>query len=214
MKTHILIVDDNRKIYESLATNFHHYGMETSHAPDGKSAVRTVLTKTIDVVLLDISIPDMSGIEAISHLLKINPEMKVIALTMHDSKEIITEMIKNGAKGYILKDTPITELITAVHTVYEGEVYYSSKVSKIIYEEYSKNLKGGYKSIYKDNKLSDRETDVLICIVNGLSTKEIADKLFISIRTVETHRYNLKKKLKINSVAGLTKYAIDEGILK
>lgn len=178
-----------------------------------KDALEVVEKLDPDILILDISLPEMSGIEALTQFLKIKPDLKVIALTMHDSKDIILDMVTRGAKGYILKDTPMEELINAIKSVMGGDLYFPKKISKVLNEEYARSLKS-HKYDYIPNRLSDRELEVLKCIVTGLSNKEIADKLFLSIRTIETHRYNIKKKLNINSIAGLTKYAIDEGILK
>jgi len=178
-----------------------------------KDALAVVETLDPDILILDISLPEMSGIEALTQFLKIKPDLKVIALTMHDSRDIILDMVKRGAKGYILKDTPMEELINAIKSVMEGDLYFPQKISKVLNEEYARSLKS-HNYDYVPNRLSDRELEVLKCLVTGLSNKEIADKLFLSIRTIETHRYNIKKKLNINSIAGLTKYAIDEGILK
>jgi Response regulator containing a CheY-like receiver domain and an HTH DNA-binding domain len=154
----------------------------------------------------------MQGTEGLTQFLKINPNLNIIALTMHDSKDIILDMVKRGAKGYILKDTPMEELITAIKTVRKGEIYFPPKISQVLFDEYKRSFKSNL-NMNGSDKLSDREMEVLKCIVNGMSNKEIADKLYLSIRTVETHRYNIKRKLNINSVAGLTRYAMDEGIL-
>ncbi len=177
-----------------------------------KDALDRVAELKPDVIILDISLPEMQGTEGLTQFLKINPDLNIIALTMHDSKDVILDMVKRGAKGYILKDTPMEELITAIKTVRKGEIYFPPKISQVLFDEYKRSFKSNI-NINGSDKLSEREMDVLKCIVNGMSNKEIADKLYLSIRTVETHRYNIKRKLNINSVAGLTKYAMDEGIL-
>lgn len=177
-----------------------------------KDALERVTELNPDVIILDISLPEMQGTEGLTQFLKINPNLNIIALTMHDSKDIILDMVKRGAKGYILKDTPMEELITAIKTVRKGEIYFPPKISQVLFDEYKRSFKSNL-NMNGSDKLSEREMEVLKCIVNGMSNKEIADKLYLSIRTVETHRYNIKRKLNINSVAGLTRYAMDEGIL-
>lgn len=166
-----------------------------------------------DVIFLDVTFPDISGTEAIRLLLKKKPDLNIIALTMPDSGEMFSEYINCGAKGYVFKNTPIDKLISAIEKVQNGQIYDILKESEIKYNEYSKKTRNDG-AAFEENILTDKETEVLNCVVNGMSNKEISDKLSLSIRTVETHRHNIKKKLNISSAAGLRMYAVEAGLLK
>ncbi|MBN1633568.1 MAG: response regulator transcription factor [Ignavibacteria bacterium] len=166
-----------------------------------------------DVILLNASIPDMTVTEALLLILEKKSDIRVIALTMFDSQEIITEMLEYGAKGLILKDILPEELKNAIETVLRGEIYNGLKTSEINNKKHTVKKKN-VRMNYHDNKLTEREIEVLICVINGLSNKDISDKLSLSLRTIETHRHNIKKKLNISSIEGLTCYAINEGLIK
>lgn len=164
-----------------------------------------------DIIFLDTTFPDISGTEAVSLLLNTNPDLKIIALTMPDSSEIYTEYINSGAKGYVFKNASDEELISATEKVQNGEIFDILKEREIKNKE---NEKRTSRSALKENILTDKEAEILIYIVNGMSNKEISEKLSISMRTAETHRHNIKKKLNISSAAGLRMYAIEAGLLK
>lgn len=164
-----------------------------------------------DIIFLDTTFSDISGTEAVSLLLNTNPDLKIIALTMPDSSEIYSEYINWGAKGYVFKNASDKELISAIEKVQNGEIYDILKERKIKNKE---NEKRTSRSALKENILTDKEAEILIYILNDMSNKEISDKLYISMRTVETHRHNIKKKLNISTAAGLRMYAIEAGLLK
>ena len=156
-----------------------------------------------DVVLMDIDMPVLDGIRATERALALNPEEKIIALSMHGDDEFYFRMVEAGAKGFILKSADIDEVVTAIRTVCDGGTYFS--------QELLRNLVGSLKSTRGERPgdvLSDREKEILLLICRGMSNQEIADKLFISTHTVITHRRNISAKLGIHSPAGLTIYAI------
>lgn len=158
-----------------------------------------------DIILTDISMPDMSGLEAVALLLHINPNLKFIMLTMHDDPEYILNSVEIGAKGYLLKNMGLKELQTAIITVANGGKYFNQQISALMIDSLSTNKKP------KENipELTAREIEILKEVVNGLSTKLIADKLNISARTVETHRLHLMKKMMTQNTAELVRKAME-----
>jgi DNA-binding NarL/FixJ family response regulator len=156
---------------------------------------------------MDVSMQGLNGIDASSQILKTNPEIKIIALSMHSTKHFVTGMFQAGAWGYLLKDCATEELVTAIKTVLSGKKYISQYISGIILDEY---LSGS--GTDKDSSLSDREREILQLIAEGQSVKTISDKLSLSAKTIETHRKNIMDKLKIYTIPELTKYAIRNGI--
>ncbi len=153
-----------------------------------------------DILLLDISMPECNGLDLIQKFLKLNKNLKIILLTMHKEGEYIIKAVKNGASSYLLKDLEPEELETAIRTVYEKNKYFNSFISELLIDNISKPKDIG--------KISEREREVLQYVAQGLSTKLIAEKLFISTRTVEAHRMKLMKKIKANNSAELIKKSI------
>ncbi|MCH2198921.1 MAG: response regulator transcription factor [Flavobacteriales bacterium] len=161
-----------------------------------------------DVLLLDINLPDGDGIELCKVYKKEHPEMKVIALTTFNQAVMVRNMIKNGASGYLLKDTTQEELISAIREVMEGKEYLQSKIKDILLQDALGKPSVGYIP-----KLTRREKEVLELVIDELTTAEIAEKLFISPKTVESHRLNLIQKLGVRNTAGLVKEAINKGLV-
>lgn len=163
-----------------------------------------------DIFVIDMSLPDMNGDELILKLINLNPETKAIVLSSLTDENSVISAVKSGAKAYISKDAGTDELLEAIETVFNGEEYFGGKISKIIFKSFSK--------INSDNTqskldLSERETEVLKLFADGMSYKEIAEKLFISHRTVETHKKSIMRKLELNNLADLIKYSIRNGII-
>ncbi len=181
-------------------------------AADGREAVRCVEKLGPDLVLMDLSMPRMTGMDAIREIKKRYPATKIIALTVHRSEEYLRTSFQAGADGYVLKDATHDELMTAIQSVLEGKTYLSHSVSKKVIEGYLKGKEGQMPNSTLE-LLSPREREVLKLIAEGYKNKEIAVNLCISIKTVEKHRTNLMKKLDLHGAATLTAYAIEQDLL-
>lgn len=209
MKTKVLLVDDHKILRDGLKNIIKSVvSFEVvAEANDGREAIKLCSEIQPDLVLMDVSMAGLNGIDASTQILKNNPEIKIIALSMHSTKQFVTGMFKAGAWGYLLKDCASEELITALKTVASGKKYLSQQISGIILNEY---LTGQTDNL--ENTLSDREREVLQLIAEGKSVKEIAEILILSAKTIEAHRKNTMDKLNIHTIPELTKYAIRLGL--
>jgi two-component system response regulator NreC len=181
-------------------------------AGDGREAVEMVEKLRPDVVLMDISMPSLNGIEATRRIKKNFPNTKVLILTMHETEEYIFQLLRVGASGYVVKMAAPAELISAIHAVHRGHSFLSPSISKKVINEYRRKADTGIEADSLE-QLTNRERETLQLIAEGNSNREIAEMLFISIKTVETHRTHLMNKLNIHNTAELTQYAIRKGIL-
>jgi DNA-binding NarL/FixJ family response regulator len=181
-------------------------------ARDGREAVRCVEKLGPDLILMDLSMPRMSGMEAIREIKKRYPETKIIALTVHKTEEYLLTTLQAGADGFVLKDATHDELILAIKNVMSGKSYLSPGVSEKVIEGYLQGKKNT-QSLSSWESLSQREREVLKLIAEGYKNKEIAEDLCISLKTVEKHRANLMKKLDLHNAAALTVYAVDKGLV-
>ena len=211
-KIKIMIVDDHTIVRHGLCQSF---SMEDNfeviaEADSGRSAVSLALWHCPDIVIMDVSMPDLNGIETTKIILANNSNIKVVALTMHAEKVYVMGMLNAGASGYILKSSSFKELLKCIKTVLSGEIFFCQEVSRLIAGKNDRPVKDIRVSVF--SLLSRKEREVLQLIAEGHKSNEIAKKLYISVRTVDVHRINLKKKLNINNVAELTKFAISEGI--
>lgn len=212
MPTRILLVDDHAMIRQGLCSLLEKQpdievvgGVE-----DGRQAVDTARQLAPDLVIMDISMPNLNGIDATRKIAEEISGVKIIALSIHSSRRFVAEMLKAGASGYILKDCLFDELMEAIKTVLRGEIYLSPKITGIVIDDYVQRLSKQYQP--DGLTLSDREREVLQLLAEGKSTKQIALQIHVSAKTIESNRRNIMDKLKINSVAELTKYAVREGI--
>lgn len=167
---------------------------------------------SVHLVIMDIDMGELSGIDLTEEIIQKYPDLKVLALSMHGEKNYIVKMLEAGAKGYILKNAGKEEMLNAIHTVANGNTYLSSQVSSKLIEHII-NPEKTKKQNLGDIPITDREIEVLRLIVEEYSNSEIAEKLFISVRTVDTHRRNLLEKLGVKNTAGLVKYALQKGLL-
>lgn len=184
-------------------------------ASNGEGVSRLVDELKADVVLIDISMPRVSGIEA-THLIKErNPATKVLILTMYDNEEYLHQMVRAGANGYVLKNADKKELFAAVRAVAEGKRFFSPGISELMIDEFVKHSRESTDSSdVKVVPLTKREIEILRYIAQGLTNKRIAEKIYLSVRTINTHRNNLMQKLDIHDTAGLVRYAIQSGVIE
>ncbi len=212
MSIRILLADDHKITRQGLrALLGKQEDMEVvAEAEEGRMAVRLVRELLPDVVIMDVSMPDLNGMEAARQIVGKFPDVKIIALSMHSDSLFVTEMLRSGASGYLLKDCAFEELARAIRAVVAGKAYLSPSISGIVVDDYVHRLS---KADFSTSELlTDREREVLQLIAEGESTKQIALKLHISVKTVETHRRQIMNKLDIHTVAELTKYAIRKGL--
>jgi len=212
-KSRILIVDDHKIVREGLRLILDSESdiEVVAEADNGTEALNLALDLAPDLILLDISMPGMSGIEATKRILEEIPGASILILTMREEKQFVIEALAAGARGYLLKDCAATELVTAIHNVLAGGIYLSQKVSELIVKEYIQQT--SEQSSQSSSSLSPREKEVLTLIANGQNTKEIAFFLGVSTKTVETYRQNIMKKINLYSVAELVKFAIRCGLV-
>ena len=209
----VLIADDHRIIRDGLkALVKKESGMELiAEAENGRKTVRLAQKLRPNVVLMDVSMPDMNGIEATRQIMDETPGVRVIALSMHTDRRYILGMLEAGACGYLLKDSAFEELAKAIRHVAAGNTYLSPKITEVVVEGYLNKSHGFPYSL--DSKLTHREREVLQLLAEGMAAKEAAAHLKVSVKTIETHRRNMMDKLKMRSIAELTKYAIREGLV-
>ena len=179
-------------------------------ADNGRQAVKIILEKKPNIIIMDIAMQEMNGIEATRQIKKEAPNINIIALSMHSERQIVVGILRAGASGYLLKDSTSTELVEAIRTVHSGRKYISQKISDIVLQEIS-DAKKDSEEIGVE-VLTNRESEILQLISEGNSTKRIAEVLFISPKTVESHRANIMEKLNIHNLPELTKYAIRVGL--
>lgn len=212
-KIRLLLVDDHPIVLDGIKSHLcaQPEFEVVADASNGQDALRKAKLTLPDVILMDISMPHMNGLEAIGHLRRQVPNAKVLILTMHESKEYIAQVVRSGARGYLLKDSAPAELVGAIKAVHNGEVHFSPSVSKVLVQEMADGTRRADNGA-EQQPLTDREREVLSLIAEGLLNKQIADRLGIGVRTIETHRERIMRKLDIHTVAGLTKYAIARGM--
>ncbi len=209
--TNLLLVDDHTLVTDGLKAllgndaNFEIKGV----AQNGKEAIDMLKALKVDIVLMDVDMPEMNGIDAVKFIKKNLPNIKVIMLTMHDEKAVIKQLKDIGADGYLIKNSPKAELINAIKSVAAGDQYFSENVNEVLQRidekpSVSAELEG----------LTEREIEIIALIAQGLSNKEIGEKLFISHRTVDTHRTNLMTKLNLHNVAGIVRFAMQNNLLQ
>ena len=212
MSIRLIVADDHVILRHGLSKSLQmEKDMEIiAQANNGRTAVQLAQELSPDVIIMDIGMPDLNGIEATRQIVKNSPKVRVIALSMHSAKKFIVEMFKAGASGYLLKDCEFDELVNAIRTVASGKNYISPSISGILVEtcitDGVKNKESAFSTLTK------REREVLQLITEGKTTKQTAKCLHISPKTVEAHRLNMMNKLNIDNMAQLTKYAIQEGL--
>ena len=177
---------------------------------DGEAALQFLRDSAVDVLVLDLSMPGLDGFEVLARAKRLKPEVKVLVLTMHDDPEYVARAVREGADGYLLKDSAVQDLVAGIEAVRAGRVFYSPSIQRHLTEL----IRAGDQPPGPLEQLTEREREVLKLVALGLTTKEIAARLDISARTVESHRGNLMRKLDLRSVARLTQFAIREGLVE
>ena len=213
LKIKVLLVDDHPIVLEGVRSSLlKHEGFEiVGAAASGTEAIHQAKESSPDVVVMDITMPGMNGLEATSCLRQACPETKVLILTIHEKSEFVREMIQSGARGYLRKNTSPVELISAIESVHRGELVFKPEIAQSFFNEYV--LNDGQMENSSSKRLSEREHQVLSLIVEGLANKEIADRFHLSVRTIEKHRQSIMKKLGIHKATELVKFAITRGFV-
>lgn len=211
MAVKILIADDHPLIAEGIKTTLESDPKldVVSIVHNGKKALEYIDQHSVDILLLDIDMPVMNGIECASRLLKERPDFKIVILSMHQDSYTIKKVIGIGVKSYLLKTIPSDELLFAIHKIHNGEPYFNADITKSLLDENlvtQKNLNYSVSPLVHD--LTTREKQIIQCICDGLSNPEIGKKLFISPKTVDTHRTNIMRKLQVRNVVSLVRFAI------
>ncbi|OGR31030.1 MAG: DNA-binding response regulator [Desulfobacca sp. RBG_16_60_12] len=212
MSIKVLIADDHQIVRDGLRSMLEKepWIKVVGEAEEGRTTLRLARELEPDVIIMDVSMPDLNGIEATRQIVAEFPTIKVIALSMHNDRRFVLNMIKAGAKGYLLKDSAFKELAKAIKVVVSNQTYLSGEIADILVQDYlSVSTPDEFSAFHL---LSPREREVLQLLAEGKSSNQIAESLHISVKTVETHRAQLMAKLKIKSIAELTKYAIREGL--
>jgi DNA-binding NarL/FixJ family response regulator len=211
MSIRIILADDHTIVRHGLSRSFQQEeDLEViAQAKDGRSTVQLARELSPDVVVMDIGMPDLNGIEATRQITRESSRIKIIALSMHSGRKYVTEMFKAGASGYLLKNCDFEELADAVRIVVGGKTYISPSISDVVVQNY---VRGSGEEDSAFSVLTRREREVLQLLAEGKTTKQVALCLYISPKTVEAHRLNIMNKLNMDSIAELTKYAIQEGL--
>lgn len=212
MKIKVLIVDDHQLFREGIVTLlFSAENIEViAQAEDGQDAIEKAKHYKPDVVLLDIAMPRMNGIDATKKLKSILPSIKIITLSMHSDKQYVKGVLEAGADGYLLKNCTYRQLTDAIDSVYHGKKYLSQDITEMVISGYL-SPSGNTESEYE--KLTDREKEIFLMFAEGKPTRVISDQLFISVKTVNTHKQNILDKLNLKSNTELVKYAIKNGLI-
>ncbi|HEY3215024.1 MAG TPA: response regulator transcription factor [Candidatus Eisenbacteria bacterium] len=211
-KVRVLIADDHPLVRAGVRRVLESHGecAVVGEAADGWAVLEALRTTGADVLLLDLTMPGMDGFEVLSRVKQDHPDLKVLVLSMHANSEYVARAVRVGADGYLLKDSAVQDLLAAIESVRNGRPYYSPAIQR----ELGELLRATSRPTRPIDLLTEREREILRLVAEGLSTKEIAARLDIGPRTVETHRANLMRKLELRSVALLTQFAIREGLLR
>jgi DNA-binding NarL/FixJ family response regulator len=214
MTIRILLADDHRIFRQGLRGLLAEEKEFTivGEASDGREAVERIAKLRPDVALMDVSMPTLNGVEATRQIAKRSPGTKVIALSMHVEEKFVAEMLRAGASGYVCKQCDAEELCQAIRAAAAGQTYLSPSISGSLVENYVRNLPSEPDSAFK--QLSEREREILQLLAEEKTVKEIAMALHVSIKTVHTHRERLMAKLGVRTIAGLTRYAVREGLIQ
>ncbi len=209
----ILIADDHEIVrygistYLSSSEDINIVG----EASTGEECIRLFKEEEPDLCILDIGMPDMNGVETAKAIRELDPETKILILSMHINKQILSDVLEAGINGYLMKNTDKSDLLNGIRAIMKGQKVFSEPISDLITESFLN--RNSHKNNKNHKEITDREQEILQLIVDGFTSKEIANKLFISPRTVDTHRSNLMQKLELNNIAELVRYAIENELV-
>ncbi|MFP4381401.1 MAG: response regulator [Candidatus Sumerlaeia bacterium] len=205
----VMVVDDHPIVRDGIKANLEDADIITviAEASNGEEALALAEETKPDVIVMDMKLPDMNGLEATEKLREKLPSAKVVILSMYDDKNYVLQSVRRGARGYLLKDSSAEDLVNAIAQIHRGGAFFDPEVTDFL-------LNPDADDDIENVELSSREREVLTLIAEGLSNKEIASKLFLSVRTIEAHRENIMRKLSIHGTAALTKYAIENGYIQ
>ncbi len=212
MNIKILIADDHQLFREGLinllsdASNIE----IVANAENGKEAIEKAIIYNPDIVIMDIRMPIINGVEATAELTSKLPEIKVIALSMHSEKHYVKGMLEAGAKGYLFKNCTYSQLISAIETVYSGNKYLSSEITEVLIDDYLDNGNNQEQGI---KELTERELEVLRLYAEGKTTRDISEQLFVSVKTIGTHKQHIQEKLNLKTNVDMIKFALKKGII-
>jgi len=211
----ILIADDHELIHNGIMDMLRPINKYkiVGKALNGNEAVEKALALKPDIILMDINMPELNGIEATKIIIERLPESKVIALTQHEDSEYVTQFLRSGGKGYLLKNSKKEEFVDAIETIFHGKKYLSKEISARMANEFMEQTISSKPAEDHKVTLTKREREIIQKIADDMSNQQIADELHISLRTVETHRRNIMQKLKVNTVVALLKYASQHNII-
>ena len=216
-KTRILLVDDHQVVRRGIAGLVGDARPEwevCGEASTGREAVAAAASLRPDVVVMDISMPDMNGLEATREILKDNPGTEVLVLSMHESEQMVHEILRAGARGYILKQDASNDLITAIEAVRQHKLFFTSRVSEVVLSGYLGRATAEAPADTPFSRLSPREIQIVQMVAESKANKEVANILNISVKTVESHRAHIMEKLGLHSVTELVRYAIRNNIVE
>ncbi|MBZ5506966.1 MAG: response regulator transcription factor [Acidobacteriia bacterium] len=209
MAVRVMLADDHEMVRQGLRVLLEREGFEVvAEAPDGREAMKLCEIHRPEVAVLDLAMPLLNGVDAAREIIKTNPRIKVILLTMHTEDHLILESLRAGVTGYVLKTKAAGELVQALRAVCRGEMFLTQSISRTIVQAFL------LKDDLPEKPISDRERQVLQLVAEGKTTKEIATLLGISVKTAESHRSNMMDKLDIHDTAGLVRYAVRKGIIQ
>jgi DNA-binding NarL/FixJ family response regulator len=212
MPIKLILADDHQLFREGLA-NLLSESTEVeviAQAVNGKDAIEKAKKLRPDILIMDINMPEMDGVEATSQLLKEVSEIKIIGLSIHANKQYIKGMLEAGSSGYLFKNCSYDELIKAIQTVHSGKKYLSEKITEILIKEYLNKEEIGPSTT---SELTDRESEILKLIAEGISVSDISNRLFVSIKTINTHKQHILEKLNLKTTTDIIKYALKKGII-
>jgi DNA-binding NarL/FixJ family response regulator len=210
MTTRVLLVDDHEVVRRGLRAMIDaNEGFEVcGEASDGRTGVKLAKQLKPDIVVMDIAMPQLNGLEATRQILENFPTTQVLILSMHESEQVVSEVIAAGARGYVLKSDAARDLVDALEAVRQNKTFFTSRIAEVVHQSYLRSLGSSKKPKKLRTDLTRREIEVLQLLAEGNSNKEVAESLGLSVKTAETHRARIMRKLKMDSVADLVRYAL------